>query len=229
MPDVSLYPIEISYQLLIAGYPMDDGVTGDSLIPCRVVTCVQILLCLLLDVEGILPTVLDALSTNFQALVHFVEWFLRIIKAMHAASGTFVVHDVEFFIQEGIEYKLSLKHSFLRLHHCILIHVFDYGFIFRNLKVFTHLFMGIDILRRKINLCFFIELFLLIILIKFPLLEFVLVNNLGMFIIRMCIHVLCALTLEESRFSCFTLCQFFFIDLTLFKLVLFIMILLLLK
>ena len=48
-----------------------------------------------------------AFSTDLQALVNLEHRQTCVVKTVHAASRTLIIHDVELFIEEGEEAELS--------------------------------------------------------------------------------------------------------------------------
>ena len=89
---------------------MDDRVTKSRLIFSFFMALIEILLCTFLKVESVLSTALDALPADFQTLVDFIKRLFLVVKTVHRASCAFVVHYVEFFVQERIESNLSFPH-----------------------------------------------------------------------------------------------------------------------
>lgn len=92
---------------------MDHRVTQSRLVLRFLVAFVKILLGRLLEVECEFSAALDSLPANLQALVDLSEGLLIVVEAVHRASGTFVVHYVEFFVQEGVEGNLPFSHPFI--------------------------------------------------------------------------------------------------------------------
>ncbi len=89
---------------------MDDGILHISLILRHLLTFFQICLRPFLQGKGKISASIYALPANSQTAIHLFQTFLNIIKAVHTAAGAFKVHDVEFFVQEGIEANLSVFH-----------------------------------------------------------------------------------------------------------------------
>lgn len=62
---------------------------------------------------------------------------------MHAAPCTFEVHNVEFFVEEGVEAHLALLHSLVQVVEHLVVHVLHLVFIFAYLKVLAQFVLAL--------------------------------------------------------------------------------------
>ena len=150
--DVSLDRVESSNELLVAGYPVDDRVTQILLIFRLFVAGVELILSLLLQIESIVFAAFDAVAAYLQAVVDFFERLLFVVKTMHGASGTLVVHGVEFFVQEGVEFELPLLHSTVQKVEGLVVHVVHHAFILGDLEVVADLLVILEFLFCKVDI-----------------------------------------------------------------------------
>jgi hypothetical protein len=63
----------------------------------------QLFFSILLLVESKRTAFIDALSADRKTFINLNQGSLCTFKTVHAASGTFVIHNVELFVQESKE------------------------------------------------------------------------------------------------------------------------------
>jgi len=72
----------------------------------------------------------DPFSAKSETFIHLAQRsFLWLVEAVHAATRTLKVHDIEFLVQESIEADLAVLHSLIEELEDLFIHVSDSVFI----------------------------------------------------------------------------------------------------
>ena len=125
LSDLLLHPIKPKYQLLIARNPVNDRIRQVLQILCLFLANIHFNLSLFLEFQSEITTTRDSLSTQFQAFVHLGHWSLNGIKAVHATPRTFIIHNVEFFVQKCVEPYLSVFESLIQVLKYLFIHVIN--------------------------------------------------------------------------------------------------------
>ena len=181
---------------------MNNWVAQVGLIFCFFMACAKFLFGIFLEAKGKLPTVLNTLSAHLEALVDLLQWLIVIIKAVHAASGTLVVHDIELLIQECIEYQLSLCNSFLCFIKHFFLHVIHNMLVLWYLEELHGFVMLLHFLVLEVNFQFFLEVLMSSIVFKPPWFDISFKKLLFWTIILISHHF--SFLLEKSWFLCFT-------------------------
>lgn len=113
------------------------------LIFCILDTLICLIFHLFLYLCSELMAVIDAGSTDFQAIIYITHLPARVIEAVHATTSWLVIHYIEFFVQKGVKLGLSCFDSRDQVINHLFMHVFDSVLsVFRHFVVLTKLFLG---------------------------------------------------------------------------------------
>lgn len=105
---------------------MDDWVSHILEILGRILACFHVPLGRFLQTERVLAAAAYPFSTQLKTFVHLAKRpLIGRVEAVHGATRRFEVHDVKFFIKEGVETYLSIAHAFVEMHEHLLVHVVD--------------------------------------------------------------------------------------------------------
>ena len=71
---------------------------------------------------------------------------------MHRATSTFVIHNVEFLVQESVERQLPISHASVQEVKYFLIHVVDHLLVLWNLEELSNLLVRLIVLVAEVDL-----------------------------------------------------------------------------
>jgi len=123
LPDVAFHIVELNNEFFVARNPMNDWVCQILKIFGLVLAIFNFFFGLPLKIKSEVSAALNAFPAKFEARINLSDAPFVAVKAVHAASGGLIVHDVEFFVQKSVELYLSVPHSLVQIVRHLLVHV----------------------------------------------------------------------------------------------------------
>ncbi len=146
--DLLFHGVETQNELFVAGDPMDYRVGQRLHILSLLLADFHVDLRLLLQLQSVLTTPRDALAAELQALICLSERpILWVVEAVHRAPCGFVVHNVEFLVQEGVKTNLAVLHTLVQVFEDLFVHMLHsvFGVVFAQLEEITELVLRLRV------------------------------------------------------------------------------------